>query len=109
MVQYPIYYRRVSRGLHVPMQPYRVVFLLHFIKIAFSLVRSYLNQAILMYQRTGDYDRFWSINYRLVMNDGQVPRHIPLRIYLPDNCPVIQEPISPLSEDGEFHSCGILY
>jgi autophagy-related protein 5 len=53
-----------------------------------------------------DYDRFWSINYRLVMNDGQVPRHIPLRIYLPDNCPLIQEPISPLSEDGKVLSLG---
>ncbi|CAJ0633716.1 11760_t:CDS:2 [Entrophospora sp. SA101] len=46
-----------------------------------------------------DYDKFWSVNYRLVINDGQVPRHIPLRIYLPDNCPVIQEAISPLNED----------
>ncbi|CAG8500726.1 1912_t:CDS:2 [Paraglomus brasilianum] len=47
----------------------------------------YLNQAILTYQCTGDYDRFWSINYRLVMNDGQ-------------------EPISPLSEDGKVLSLG---
>ncbi|CAI2192434.1 20458_t:CDS:2 [Funneliformis geosporum] len=36
--------------------------------------------------RTENYDRFWSVNYRLVINDGQSPRHIPLRIYLPDNC-----------------------
>lgn len=50
--------------------------------------------------RTENYDRFWSVNYRLVINDGQSPRHIPLRIYLPDNCPVIQEPIAPLDENG---------
>ncbi|CAG8605061.1 359_t:CDS:2 [Diversispora eburnea] len=47
-----------------------------------------------------NYDRFWSVNYRLVMNDGQMPRHIPLRIYLPDNCPVLQEPVSPLDDNN---------
>ncbi|CAG8758506.1 14056_t:CDS:2, partial [Cetraspora pellucida] len=46
-----------------------------------------------------NYDRFWSVNYRLVINDGQIPKHIPIRIYLPDNCPVIQEPISPVDEN----------
>nr|CAG8630470.1 8477_t:CDS:2 [Entrophospora candida]CAG8637908.1 9165_t:CDS:2 [Entrophospora candida] len=53
-----------------------------------------------------DYDKFWSMNYRLVINDGQVPRHIPLRIYLPGDYPVIQESISPLSENGNQLTLG---
>ncbi|CAG8629848.1 autophagy protein Apg5-domain-containing protein [Gigaspora rosea] len=53
-----------------------------------------------------NYDRFWSVNYRLVINDGQMPKHVPMRIYLPDNCPVIQEPISPVDENGNQLTLG---
>ncbi|KAF9426415.1 autophagy protein 5 [Podila epigama] len=28
-------------------------------------------------------------------------RNLPVRIYLPENCPVIQEPMSPVDENGE--------
>ncbi|KAG9285760.1 hypothetical protein G9A89_013185 [Geosiphon pyriformis] len=40
------------------------------------------------------------------MNDGQMPRHIPLRIYLPENCPVIQEPVNPVDENGNQLTLG---
>ncbi|CAG8526207.1 3772_t:CDS:2 [Ambispora leptoticha] len=33
-----------------------------------------------------------------------MPRHIPLRIYLPENCPVIQEPVTPVDENGILSS-----
>ncbi|CAG8609105.1 10404_t:CDS:2 [Ambispora gerdemannii] len=56
--------------------------------------------------RTENYERFWSVNYRLVINDGQMPRHIPLRIYLPENCPVIQEPVTPVDENGNQLTLG---
>jgi len=55
---------------------------------------------------SNDYDHFWSVNHRLVTNDGQTPRHIPLRIYLPDNCPVIQEETVPCDEDGTNYTFG---
>ncbi|KAG0289594.1 autophagy protein 5 [Linnemannia gamsii] len=46
------------------------------------------------------YDQFWGMNQRLVSNDGVLARHLPVRIYLPENCPVIQDLVSPLDEDG---------
>ncbi|GJJ69356.1 autophagy-related protein 5 [Entomortierella parvispora] len=45
-----------------------------------------------------DYNRFWDVNHRLVLNDGAAPRHLPVRIYLPGNSPVIQEPFIPADE-----------
>ncbi|CAO3681109.1 unnamed protein product [Umbelopsis vinacea] len=44
---------------------------------------------------------FWKVNQRLIPVDDQLMRHIPLRLYLPDDCPVIQDRISPLKDDGE--------
>ncbi|KAG0304912.1 autophagy protein 5 [Linnemannia gamsii] len=46
------------------------------------------------------YDQFWGMNQRLVSNDGALARHLPVRIYLPENCPVIQDLVSPQDEDG---------
>ncbi|KAF9918939.1 autophagy protein 5 [Lobosporangium transversale] len=50
---------------------------------------------------SNNYDRFWGMNHKLVMNDGVMPRNLPIRIYLPENCPVIQEPISPVDENNQ--------
>ncbi|OZJ03933.1 hypothetical protein BZG36_03611 [Bifiguratus adelaidae] len=44
--------------------------------------------------------KFWSINARLIAVEGQLPRHIPMRIYLPGNSPVIQEAIVPADPEG---------
>ncbi|KAG0100201.1 autophagy protein 5 [Podila epicladia] len=38
---------------------------------------------------------------RLTLNDGTMARNLPVRIYLPENCPVIQEPMSPVDENGQ--------
>ncbi|KAI9315603.1 autophagy-related protein 5, partial [Dichotomocladium elegans] len=38
------------------------------------------------------YEDYWSVNQNL-MNDSEL-RFVPMRIYLPDDCPVIQEPVS---------------
>ncbi|KAF9546142.1 autophagy protein 5 [Mortierella hygrophila] len=46
------------------------------------------------------YDQFWGMNQRLVSNDGTMARNLPVRIYLPENCPVIQDLVSPLDEYG---------
>ncbi|KAF9908085.1 autophagy protein 5 [Linnemannia zychae] len=46
------------------------------------------------------YDQFWGMNQRLVSNDGAMARNLPVRIYLPENCPVIQDLISPIDEQG---------
>lgn len=48
-----------------------------------------------------DYDKFWGMNQRLTLNDGTMARNLPVRIYLPENCPVIQEPMSPVDENGQ--------
>ncbi|KAI9351909.1 putative autophagy protein [Pilaira anomala] len=40
------------------------------------------------------YDDFWTVNRQLVEFSDSNLRNIPFRIYLPDNCPVIQELIS---------------
>ncbi|KAG2200649.1 hypothetical protein INT47_005805 [Mucor saturninus] len=40
------------------------------------------------------FDEFWAVNRQLVEYSNSSLRNIPLRIYLPDNCPVIQEPVS---------------
>ncbi|KAI8582292.1 hypothetical protein K450DRAFT_228269 [Umbelopsis ramanniana AG] len=50
---------------------------------------------------SNDFDSFWKVNQRLIPVDDQVVRHIPLRLYLPDDCPVIQDRVSPRTEDGE--------
>ena len=50
-----------------------------------------------------NYDRFWGMNYKLMQNDGVMARNIPIRIYLPENCPVIQEPVSPIDDKGNPH------
>ncbi|KAM3586919.1 autophagy protein 5 [Umbelopsis sp. WA50703] len=50
---------------------------------------------------SNDYDSFWKVNQRLVSNEGQSIRHIPLRLYLPGDCPVIQERVNPRNEEGE--------
>ncbi|KAF8965828.1 autophagy protein 5 [Entomortierella lignicola] len=47
------------------------------------------------------FDLFWGMNQKLVLNDGVVARYLPVRIYLPETCPVIQEPVSPINEEGE--------
>ncbi|KAG0249400.1 autophagy protein 5 [Mortierella polycephala] len=48
-----------------------------------------------------NYDLFWSMNQKLVLNDGILARHLPIRIYLPDNCPVIQDLVCPMDEDDQ--------
>ncbi|KAG0053037.1 autophagy protein 5 [Gryganskiella cystojenkinii] len=53
-----------------------------------------------------DYNQFWDVNHRLVLNDGAAPRHLPVRIYLPGNCPVIQEPVIPLDEQDTPRTLG---
>ncbi|KAF9153642.1 autophagy protein 5 [Actinomortierella ambigua] len=53
---------------------------------------------------SNNYDRFWEMNKKLVTNDGASPRHLPMRIYLPENCPVIQEPVSPVDENDRSRS-----
>ncbi|KAL1936595.1 hypothetical protein VTP01DRAFT_729 [Rhizomucor pusillus] len=41
------------------------------------------------------YDDYWDVNKRLINDvNGQTLRNIPLRLYLPEQCPVIQEPVS---------------
>lgn len=50
-----------------------------------------------------NYDRFWGMNYKLMQNDGVMARNLPIRIYLPENCPVIQEPVSPIDDKGKPH------
>ncbi|KAH8554674.1 autophagy protein Apg5-domain-containing protein [Umbelopsis sp. PMI_123] len=50
---------------------------------------------------SNDYESFWKVNQRLIPLDDQVVRHIPLRLYLPDDCPVIQDRVSPRNEEGE--------
>jgi autophagy-related protein 5 len=47
-----------------------------------------------------NYEQFWGMNQRLVSNDGAMARNLPVRIYLPENCPVIQDLVSPLDEHG---------
>jgi hypothetical protein len=49
-----------------------------------------------------DFEMFWKVNQRLIPVDDQLMRHIPLRLYLPDDCPVIQDRISPLKDDGKM-------
>ncbi|TPX33535.1 hypothetical protein SeMB42_g07464 [Synchytrium endobioticum] len=44
-----------------------------------------------------DYEKFWSVNSRLVTNDGVIPKALPLRVYMPDR-PVIQELVVPLDQ-----------
>jgi autophagy-related protein 5 len=50
-----------------------------------------------------NYDRFWGMNYKLMQNDGVMARNLPIRIYLPESCPVIQEPVSPIDDRGKPH------
>ncbi|KAG0192479.1 autophagy protein 5 [Apophysomyces sp. BC1034] len=46
------------------------------------------------------FEEYWSVNKRLLETTTSQPlRHIPLRLYLPDQCPVIQELVS--AEDTE--------
>ncbi|KAF9099824.1 autophagy protein 5 [Mortierella sp. GBA35] len=47
------------------------------------------------------YEQFWEMNQKLVSNEGAVARHLPIRIYLPENCPVIQELVSPFDEHDQ--------
>jgi autophagy-related protein 5 len=44
------------------------------------------------------------MNYKLMHNDGGMARNLPIRIYLPENCPVIQEPASPIDDKGTVHT-----
>ncbi|KAG0246440.1 autophagy protein 5 [Mortierella sp. GBA43] len=53
---------------------------------------------------SNDYDRFWEMNHKLIMNDGAMAKSVPIRIYLPENCPIIQEPVSPIDEKIETGS-----
>lgn len=55
-----------------------------------------------------DYDRFWEMNHKLIMNDGVTAKSLPIRIYLPENCPVIQEPVSPV-DDRSKRICYIVW
>ncbi|KAF9095345.1 autophagy protein 5 [Mortierella sp. GBA35] len=50
---------------------------------------------------SNNYDRFWGMNYKLMTNDGVMARNLPIRIYLPENCPVIQEPVSPIDDEEQ--------
>ncbi|KAI7874716.1 autophagy protein 5 [Lichtheimia hyalospora FSU 10163] len=47
------------------------------------------------------YEEFWKVNNNLVGVVENELRYIPLRIYLPDGCPVIQEPVSYIEEGYE--------
>lgn len=47
------------------------------------------------------WDEFWAVNRQLVEYSNSSLRNIPLRIYLPDNCPVIQELIPFYGESGK--------
>lgn len=40
------------------------------------------------------------MNHKLMLNDGVIARNLPIRIYLPENCPVIQEAVSPVDDKG---------
>ncbi|KAF9346577.1 autophagy protein 5 [Mortierella sp. AD094] len=50
---------------------------------------------------TKSYDLFWGMNQKLALNDGTMARYLPVRIYLPENCPVVQEPVSPVDDEGQ--------
>ncbi|KAI8602890.1 autophagy protein Apg5-domain-containing protein [Dissophora ornata] len=50
---------------------------------------------------SNSYDLFWGMNQKLVLNDGTIARNLPIRIYLPENCPVVQEPVSPMDEQDQ--------
>lgn len=43
-----------------------------------------------------DFDKYWSVANKIVQTDTSLPKNIPLRIYLPDSAPVVQEPLPPL-------------
>ncbi|KAG0359608.1 autophagy protein Apg5-domain-containing protein [Gamsiella multidivaricata] len=50
---------------------------------------------------SNNYDRFWGMNHKLMLNDGVMARSLPIRIYLPENCPVMQDPVSPVDENSQ--------
>ncbi|KAK9722286.1 autophagy protein 5 [Basidiobolus ranarum] len=52
---------------------------------------------------------FWLVNAQLITNDNQPPKHVPLRIYLPADCPVLQEPITVYKENGEEYTIGEIF
>ncbi|KAF9580039.1 autophagy protein 5 [Lunasporangiospora selenospora] len=56
--------------------------------------------------QSNNYDQFWSMNHKLLANEGTIAKSLPVRIYLPDNCPIIQEPVSPLDNDGQPRTLG---
>ncbi|KAI7852768.1 putative autophagy-specific protein [Circinella umbellata] len=45
------------------------------------------------------YDEYWNVNKYLI-SDTDSLRYVPLRIYLPDQCPVIQEVVSFTNKDS---------
>lgn len=54
------------------------------------------------------YDDYWDVNKRLINDvNGQTLRNIPLRLYLPEQCPVIQEPVSytKAGQEGKSSIC----
>jgi autophagy-related protein 5 len=57
---------------------------------------------------SGDFNAFWTVNQQLVWSNSSeilidtasLPRHVPLRLYLPDS-PVIQEPVQAIDDQGK--------
>eukprot|EP01134_Creolimax_fragrantissima_P000310 CFRG0310T1 len=57
--------------------------------------------------RSGNYDKFWQINKRLVAHDDAPVRNVPFRIYRQKE-DVVMAPISPINDNGELRTLGDL-
>ncbi|ORY03625.1 APG5-domain-containing protein [Basidiobolus meristosporus CBS 931.73] len=55
------------------------------------------------------FENFWLVNTQLITNDNQPPKHVPLRIYLPADCPILQEPITVYKDSGEEYTIGEIF
>ncbi|KAG0285041.1 autophagy protein 5, partial [Dissophora globulifera] len=53
---------------------------------------------------SNNYDKFWGINHKLTTNDNVVARHLPVRIYMPENCPVIQDLVPSVDENNQHRT-----
>jgi len=53
-----------------------------------------------------DFDKFWSVNEKLVGQSSGPPRSIPIRLYVPSTPRVIQQPVHPLQESRELQTVG---
>ncbi|KAF9927004.1 autophagy protein 5 [Linnemannia zychae] len=47
------------------------------------------------------YEQFWEMNKKLVSSDGITARNLPVRVYLPESCPIVQDLVSSLDEQGQ--------